>query len=257
MAVTRHTTEPQDSGALQAHRVLVAGAAPDESALVTYHLARAGYRVSTAATGHEVIETACEERPALVVLDTMIAGPSGHEVLAELRQRDQTKDIGVLLLTGREQDADRIRGLTLGADDCLVKPFAAEEMVLHVRAILRRMSAPGTTSARLAAGPVVLDRTAHRVLVDGREVRLTTTEFKLLHALMLREGRVLTRAQLLETVWGAPPDVTTRTVDMHMQRLRHKLGMAGAFIATVRGTGYRFERPTPSHRARSLPRASR
>lgn len=256
MNPTRYNPEQPDHAAVPMHRVLVAGAAPDESALVTYHLARAGYRVSTAATGHEVIETACEERPALIVLDAMIAGPSGHEVLAELRERDQTKDVGVLLLTGREQDADRIRGLTLGADDCLVKPFAAEEMVLHVRAILRRLAAPGTPNARLSAGPIVLDQTAHRVLVDGREVRLTTTEFKLLHALMVREGRVLTRAQLLETVWGAPPDVTTRTVDMHMQRLRHKLGPAGAFIATVRGTGYRFERPAYRPR-RSLPRASR
>jgi two-component system phosphate regulon response regulator PhoB len=178
------------------------------------------------------------------VLNAALRGLSGFEVLVQLRQREETSEVGVLFLTSREQESDRVKSLTLGADDCLARPFADEELVLRVGAILRRLTAPElATGSRLSAGPIVFDRTAHRVLVHGVDVKLTATEFKLLRALMQREGRLLSRAELLQTVWGAPSDVATRTVDMHMQRLRHKLGIAGSCIETVRGAGYRFQGP--------------
>jgi two-component system phosphate regulon response regulator PhoB len=225
-----------------AHRVLIAGSESDQSALVAYHLAKAGLRVITAASGREAIEMGREERPALFVLDATSRGLSAYDVLAELRGSAETKDVGILLLTSRTREADRIKGLALGADDCMARPFAPRELVLRVQAILRRVGGP-TGGGRLSAGPVVLDVAAHRVLVEGAEIKVTATEFDLLRALMEREGRVQTRAQLLETVWGTSANVATRTVDMHMQRVRRKLGGAGSCIETVRGTGYRLVRP--------------
>ena len=229
------------------HRILVADDAPSSSALLAYHLAKAGYGVTTASNGREAIETARKERPELAVLNAVLPDVSGYDVLAELRRREETREIGILLLTARQQKTGPIKGLSMGADDCLALPFAPQELVLRVGAILRRLTAPALTArGRLVVGPVMLDETSHRVQVDGADVALTTTEFKLLRALIERDGRVQTRAQLLETVWRAPPDLHTRTMDMHMQRLRHKLGVAGACIETVRGTGYRFRWPLPT-----------
>jgi two-component system phosphate regulon response regulator PhoB len=226
------------------HRVLVVDDEPDITALVAYHLAKEGYRVSTAATGTEALRAAREERPDLVVLDLMLPGHSGYDVLTELRRRDETRDVGVLLLTARKEEADRIKGLTLGADDYLAKPFSPRELVLRVGAVLRRLAAPPVAAGgRLTAGPLTLDRTAHRVTVEGAEIELTATEFKLLERLIERRDRVQTRTQLLESVWKAQPDIQTRTVDMHVQRLRTKLGAAGAWIETVRAVGYRFRAP--------------
>jgi len=225
---------------------------PDITALVAYHLAKEGYRVTTAANGRDALRAAREERPDLVVLDLMLPGVSGYDVLAELRRREETKELGVILLTARKEEPDRIKGLSLGADDYIPKPFSPQELVLRVGAVLRRLAAPAVAAGRLvAAGPIVLDRSAHRVTVDGTEVDLTATEFKLLGTLIEREGRVQSRAQLLETVWQAQPDIQTRTVDMHVQRLRQKLGKAGDYIETVRGAGYRFRRPEARPRKRS------
>ncbi|HVH84915.1 MAG TPA: winged helix-turn-helix domain-containing protein, partial [Steroidobacteraceae bacterium] len=159
--------------------------------------------------------------------------------------------IGIILLTARKDEPDRIKGLSLGADDYLPKPFSPQELVLRVAAVLRRLAAPAVAAGGLlAAGPIALDKTAHRVTVEGDEVDLTATEFKLLRTLIEREGRVQSRAQLLETVWRAQPDIQTRTVDMHVQRLRQKLGKAGDCVETVRGAGYRFRRPEPRARRR-------
>jgi two-component system phosphate regulon response regulator PhoB len=228
------------------HRILVVDDEPDITGLVAYHLAKAGYRVVTAATGAEALRYVREERPDLVVLDVMLPGLSGFDVLADLRRREATRDIGVVLLTARGHEADRIKGLTLGADDYLPKPFSPAELVLRVGAVLRRLSAPAAAPrGRLIAGPILLDDTAHQVRVDGREIDLTATEFKLLRTLLAREGRVQTRAQLLQVVWQAQPDIQTRTVDMHVQRLRAKLGPGGAWIETVRGVGYRMREPAP------------
>jgi two-component system phosphate regulon response regulator PhoB len=221
-------------------RVLVVDDEPDIVALVAYHLVKAGYRVSTASNGREAVAAAKQERPALIVLDLMLPGISGYEVLEQLRSIEATKDIAVLMLTARREEQDRIQGLSLGADDYLTKPFSPQELVLRVAAILRRMSASvNGASDILAIGPLRIDRAAHRVTVDSREIELTPTEYKLLLTLADRRGRVQARSHLLETVWEAAPDIQTRTVDMHVQRLRAKLGAAGDLIETVRGFGYR------------------
>ncbi len=226
------------------HRILVVDDEPDITALVSYHLAKAGYRVTTASTGPEALKAAEEHAPDLVVLDLMLPNLSGYDVLESLRRRPETRDVGVLVLTARKDEADRIKGLSLGADDYLVKPFSPQELVLRVGAVLRRLGEPAVASGnKLVAGPLAIDRGAHRVTVDGREVELTATEYKLLVTLAERRGRVQSRTQLLETVWDAHPDIQTRTVDMHMQRLRTKLGPAAELLETVRGFGYRF-RPT-------------
>jgi two-component system phosphate regulon response regulator PhoB len=223
------------------HHVLVVDDEPDITALVAYHLAKAGYQVTTAASGSEAVRMAEEQAPDLVVLDLMLPGLSGYEVLEALRRRSPTQDVGVILLTARKEEADRIRGLSLGADDYLAKPFAPQELVLRVGAVLRRLAGPPVASgSKLVAGPLTIDRAAHRVTVSGSEIELTATEYKLLVTLAERRGRVQTRAQLLETVWDAHPDIQTRTVDMHMQRLRAKLGAAADLLETVRGFGYRF-----------------
>ena len=224
------------------HRILVVDDEPDITALVAYHLAKAGFRVSTANTGPDALKAAREERPDIVILDLMLPGVSGYDVLTELRKRDETKDVGVILLTARREEVDRIRGLSLGADDYLTKPFSPPELSLRVRALLRRLGSPPVTGgSTLAAGPIAIDRSAHRATVEGQELNLTATEYKLLLTLVERRGRVQTRPQLLETVWEAQPDIQTRTVDMHVQRLRTKLGDAGKMIETVRGFGYRFK----------------
>ncbi|HET7458034.1 MAG TPA: response regulator transcription factor [Gemmatimonadaceae bacterium] len=231
--------------ATSAERILVVDDEPDIVALVAYHLAKAGYRVSTAANGADALATARQERPALLVLDLMLPGASGFEVLEHLRAAEETRDVAVLMLTARKEEPDRIRGLSLGADDYLTKPFSPQELVLRVGAILRRVASTPSASPSevLQFGPVRVDRAAHRVTVDGAEVDLTPTEYKLLLTLAERRGRVQARAHLLETVWEAAPDIQTRTVDMHVQRLRTKLGPAGDLIETVRGFGYRIRGP--------------
>lgn len=225
---------------LPLQRVLVVDADPASNALVAYHLAGAGYGVTTEADGRRALETARHEGPELIVLDAGLPGPTGFDVLTELRHREETRDIGVLLLTGRRQ-ADLIRGLSLGSDDCLSKPFVAEELLLRVRAILRRLVGPALVPRGvLTAGSITLDEKTHDVIVDGRAVELTATEFRLLSALLKQPGRVQSRPQLLEKVWRSPGGVRTRTMDMHVQRLRRKLGNQGTCIETVRGAGYRL-----------------
>ncbi|MGZ8376031.1 MAG: response regulator [Gemmatirosa sp.] len=232
-------------------RVLVVDDEPDISALVAYHLAKAGYPVATAASGPEAIEAAHAQPTALVVLDLMLPGMSGFDVLEQLRASEATRHVAVLMLTARRDEADRIRGLSLGADDYLTKPFSPQELVLRVGAILRRVQAPRPAEPDgqdvLEVGTIRIDRSAHRVTVEGREVDLTPMEYRLLLLLAERRGRLQDRAQLLQTVWEAAPDVQTRTVDMHVQRLRAKLGSAGELVETVRGFGYRMRAAERSH----------
>ncbi len=222
-------------------RILVVDDEPDIVALVVYHLAKAGFRISTASNGADALRLAQQDRPALIVLDLMLPGMSGLEVLEQLRADESGQDIAVLLLTARRDEPDRIKGLSSGADDYLTKPFSPQELVLRVRNILRRTSqAPSGLPDILRVGSILIDRSAHRVTVDNAELDLTPTEFKLLITLAERRGRVQSRALLLEIVWDAAPDIQTRTVDMHVQRLRTKLGAAGELIETVRGFGYRL-----------------
>ncbi len=230
-------------------RILVVDDERDITALVAYHLARAGYRVATASDGNAALKAAAAEPPDLVVLDLMLPGRSGFEVLAELRRREETREAGVILLTARKEQPDRVKGLEAGADDYLTKPFSPEELVLRVGAVLRRLKAParaGGGSALLKAGAVTIDRAAHAVQVGGAPVELTPLEYRLLVLLAERRGRVQSRAELLEKVWDAQADIQTRTVDMHVQRLRAKLGAAGDLIETVRGFGYRMRAEDPA-----------
>ena len=223
-------------------RVLVVDDEPDIVALVAYHLAKSGYAVSTASNGTDGLALARREKPSLMVLDLMLPGLSGLEVMQKLRSDPDTARIAVLMLTARREESERIEGLTLGADDYLTKPFSPQELVLRVAAILRRVNSSEAPDGDVQEiGPLRIERTAHRVTVDGREVDLTPTEFKLLLLLAERKGRIQPRNMLLEIVWEAAPDIQTRTVDMHVQRLRAKLGPAGDLIETVRGFGYRLQ----------------
>jgi two-component system phosphate regulon response regulator PhoB len=232
-------------------RILVVDDERDITALVAYHLAKAGYRVTTAGSGPAALEAVEREPPDLVVLDLMLPGRSGYDVLEELRRREDTRDVGVILLTARREEADRLRGLATGADDYLTKPFSPEELVLRVGAVLRRMRAPAASGggAVLKVGPIAIDRGAHTVFIGRKPVELTRIEFRLLLVLAERRGRVQSRAQLLESVWEAQADIQTRTVDMHVQRLRAKLGAAGDLIETVRGFGYRLRAAERAERA--------
>jgi len=228
--------QPQATG----ERVLVVDDEPDIVALVAYHLAKAGFRVSTATNGRDALDQAKREIPALVVLDLMLPGLSGFDILEAIRRNDETRAIAVLMLTARRDEPDRIRGLSLGADDYLTKPFSPAELVLRVKAILRRTGAQAQKDDLLEIGEVSINRSAHSVFVAGHAVDLTPTEYKLLILLAERRGRVQARSHLLQSVWDAAPDIQTRTVDMHVQRLRTKLGAAGDLIETVRGFGYRI-----------------
>ena len=227
-------------------RILVVDDEPDIVALVVYHLAKAGFRISTASNGADALRLAQQDRPALIVLDLMLPGMSGLDVLEQLRADESGQDIAVLLLTARRDEPDRIKGLSSGADDYLTKPFSPQELVLRVRNILRRMAQTQSGLPDVVrVGPIHIDRAAHRVTVENAELDLTPTEFKLLMTLAERRGRVQSRALLLEIVWDAAPDIQTRTVDMHVQRLRTKLGAAGELIETVRGFGYRLRAAQP------------
>jgi two-component system phosphate regulon response regulator PhoB len=247
----RSPDRPTDPATLVAmtERILLVDDEPDIVALVAYHLAKTGYKVATAASGAEALELARRERPSLVVLDLMLPDLSGFDVLERLRADEATRRVAVLMLTARGGEPDRIRGLSLGADDYLTKPFSPQELVLRVGAILRRAGTPVAPMAAVPAvaddvltvGPLRIDRAAMTVEVDGASVELTPTEYRLLVTLAERRGRVQARGHLLETVWEAAPDIQTRTVDMHVQRLRTKLGAAGDLIETVRGFGYRLK----------------
>jgi two-component system, OmpR family, phosphate regulon response regulator PhoB len=226
----------------QPARILVVEDESDIAALVSYHLTKEGYRARTAGGGEEAIEAIALEKPDLIILDLMLPGFSGYEVLQEIRRRPEMYDVPVVILTARRDEADRVRGLELGADDYVTKPFSPRELVLRVGAVLRRAQSPAVAGGgrTLKAGGIIVDISAMRVLVHEEEIELTPTEFRLLVALMERRGRVQTRQQLLEVAWDIHARIETRTVDMHVQRLRTKLGSEGELLETVRGFGYRF-----------------
>jgi len=223
-------------------RVLVVEDERDIAALVSYHLTREGYRVRTADNGTEALDVVASDRPDLVLLDLMLPGFSGYDVLAELRRRPELAEVPIIVLTARRDEADRVKGLELGADDYVTKPFSPRELVLRVGAVLRRAQSPAIAGAtRLLRGNgIEVDLNALVVRVKGEHIDLTPTEYRLLVALLERRGRVQSRQQLLELAWDVHARIETRTVDMHVQRLRTKLGQAGDAIETVRGFGYRF-----------------
>lgn len=221
----------------------------DEAALVTllsYNLKADGYAVETVSSGDEAELLLRENPPDLVLLDWMLPGLSGIELCRRLRARAETRTLPVIMLTARGEESERIRGLSTGADDYIVKPFSVPELLARVRALLRRAK-PNRVATVLSAGDITLDRDTRRVFRGGQEIPLGPTEFRLLEYLIERPGRVFTRGQLLDGVWGQDAEIDERTVDVHVGRLRKAMGLAmGANgpdnpIRTVRGAGYSFD----------------
>lgn len=217
----------------------------DEDALATllqYNLEKEGYDVVIASDGEEGMIQVDERQPDLVLLDWMLPKVSGIEVCRRLRGRAETRNLPIIMLTARGEESDRVRGLDTGADDYLTKPFSMVELIARIRAVLRRIR-PGLADDRVGHGDIVIDRVAHRVRRDGKEVHLGPTEFRLLDHFMRHPGRVFSREQLLDAVWGSDVYVEARTVDVHVGRLRKALdiGESANPIRTVRSAGYSLD----------------
>src|SRR3954452_6395887 len=217
----------------------------DEDSLATllqYNLQKEGYDVALAGDGEEGLLLVDERLPDLIVLDWMLPKLSGIEVCRRLRQRNETRNVPIIMLTARGEETDRIRGLDTGADDYVVKPFSMTELAARIRAVLRRLR-PGLAEDRVRRGDIVIDRVAHRVKRGGMEVHLGPTEFRLLDHLMQNPGRVFSREQLLDAVWGSDVYVEARTVDVHVGRLRKALNQDEEIdpIRTVRSAGYSLD----------------
>jgi len=217
----------------------------DEDALATllqYNLEKEGYDVVVAADGEEGLVQIDERQPDLVLLDWMLPKVSGIEVCRRLRGRPETRNLPVIMLTARGEESDRVRGLDTGADDYLTKPFSMTELIARIRAVLRRIR-PGLADDRVGHGDIVIDRVAHRVRRSGKEVHLGPTEFRLLDHFMRHPGRVFSREQLLDAVWGSDVYVEARTVDVHVGRLRKALNVEESAnpIRTVRSAGYSLD----------------
>jgi two-component system, OmpR family, phosphate regulon response regulator PhoB len=223
-------------------KVLIVEDERDLAELLAYNLEKDGYQALVTGTGLEGLETARRELPDLILLDLMLPGMMGTEVCSSLRHSEKTRGIPVLMLTARGDEIDRVVGFEMGADDYIVKPFSMRELMLRIRAILRRSSQePGSSERQVTKGTIVIDCGSHRVTVAGDEIELTSTEYKLLLYLAEHTGRVMQRELLLQDVWGYNFVGDTRTVDTHVTRLRQKLGDAGEMIKTVRGFGYKLE----------------
>lgn len=225
-----------------AARILIVEDEAPLTELLRYNLAAEGYEVETAMRGDEAEIRLKETPPDLVVLDWMLPGMSGIELCRRLRARTETERLPIIMLTARGEESERVRGLATGADDYIVKPFSVRELMLRIQAILRRAKSERPPSdATIEFGCLKIDREAHRVWVEEHEIELTALEFRLLVTLYERKNRVQTRAALLDDVWGIQADITTRTVDTHVKRLREKLEGARDYVETVRGVGYRFK----------------
>jgi two-component system, OmpR family, phosphate regulon response regulator PhoB len=229
-------------------RILVIEDEKDIQDILEYNLRNAGHIVQVASTGREGLRLAKERRPDLVLLDLMLPDIPGTEVCKALKQGASTRAAQVMMLTAKGEEIDRVLGFELGADDYVVKPFSVRELLLRVQAILRRQAPDEAVADVIEFGVLKVERGAHRVWVAGAEIELTALEFRLLVTLHDRKNRVQTREALLGDVWGIHADVTTRTVDSNVKRLREKLGTAGDYIQTVRGVGYRFA-ATPDDQA--------
>ena len=220
--------------------ILVIEDEPDLAELVRFHLSQAGFAVEVAHSGRAGLDAIRRARPALVLLDLMLPDLSGTDVCREVRADAKLRDLPILMLTARADEVDRVVGFEIGADDYVTKPFSPRELVLRVKAILRRAEDEGQPAAVLRRGTLQVDAERHRCSVVGAPVDLTAKEFRLLEVLMSRPGHVMTRQRLLDDVWGSDITVTERTIDTHLKRLREKLGAAGELIETVRGVGYRL-----------------
>ena len=221
-------------------RILVIEDEKDIRDVLEYNLQQAGHKVQLAATGRDGLRLAREFNPTLVILDLMLPDIPGTEVCKTLKHDAATRSAQVMMLTAKGEEIDRVIGFELGADDYVVKPFSVRELLLRIQAIQRRGAPDSSSAANIAFGALKVDRGAHRAWVNDAQIELTALEFKLLVTLHDRKNRVQTREALLSDVWGLRPDITTRTVDTHVKRLREKLGLEGDYIQTVRGVGYRF-----------------
>jgi two-component system, OmpR family, phosphate regulon response regulator PhoB len=222
-------------------RILIVEDEKDIVQVLEFALRQAGFETVSARDGGEAFARIREKAPDAVILDLMLPDISGTEICRQLKGSARTATVPVIMLTARSEEVDRVVGFELGADDYITKPFSVREMVLRVRAILRRGA--GEAPPREQVGPIRLDAEAHRVFIDDQEVALTALEFRLLETFMARVGRVQTREQLLRDVWQMTGELQTRTVDTHVKRLREKLGSGRDLIETVRGLGYRMSDP--------------
>ncbi|HEX7086727.1 MAG TPA: response regulator transcription factor [Vicinamibacterales bacterium] len=219
--------------------VLVVEDDPDIAALLRLHLSRAGFEIAMLDAGDAVVQAVRDRQPALVLLDLMLPGLDGFEVCRALRADPRTAGVPIIMLTARAEESDRVMGLELGADDYVTKPFSPKEVVARVRALLRRTQRKASPPV-LCYGPLVVDVERHRVELDGREVRLTAKEFLLLRYLLEHPGRVLSRDLLLSDVWGYTYTGGTRTVDVHVRRLREKLPLLEDALVTIKQFGYKL-----------------
>jgi two-component system, OmpR family, phosphate regulon response regulator PhoB len=218
----------------------------DQEALVTmlrYNLENSGFRVNSAGDGEEALVAAAEEVPDLILLDWMLPLMSGIEVCRQLRSKAETRNVPIIMLTARGEESDKLRGLDSGSDDYITKPFSPAELIARINAVLRR-SKPELSSELLTFEDLAMDLAAHRVRRNGMDIHLGPTEFRLLRHLMQHPGRVFTREQLLDSVWGRDVYVEPRTVDVHIRRLRKALNHGGDedLIRTVRSAGYSLDR---------------
>jgi two-component system phosphate regulon response regulator PhoB len=221
-------------------KILVVDDESDVLEIVEFNLKSAGFDVVTAEDGEEALKKARTSNPSLIILDLMLPKVDGLEVCKLLRRETVTAGVPIIMLTAKAMEIDRVLGLEIGADDYVTKPFSPRELVLRVKKLLKRQQEEAKPSEHYRIGTLVLDIPRHAVTVQGRPVELTATEFKLLTTLVQRQGRVQSRDQLLQDVWGYERVVDTRTVDTHMRRLREKLGPAAKHLDTVRNVGYRF-----------------
>ncbi len=227
--------------AMTKESVLIVEDDEDILQLLEYNFQNAGFDVSVARDGLDALNKIRRQRPDLVLLDIMLPGADGFEVCKSIKRDPKTVQLPVIMLTARGEEVDRIVGLELGADDYVVKPFSPRELILRARAVLKRLSSEISPKQVLRKDGLNVDLDAHRAEAQGEEILLTATEFKLLAELFKSQGRVQTRDQLLNTVWGYEFEGYARTVDTHVRRLRQKLGPHAALIETVRGVGYRFK----------------
>ena len=225
-------------------RVLIIEDEPDIRKTIDYNLSKESFQVVQAGSIAEGEKSISDNSPDVIILDLMLPDGSGLTLCRDIKSDDKTKHIPIILLTAKADEVDRVIGFELGADDYVTKPFSVRELILRVKAILKR----GTSESKkddadeFIFGELKLNLDAHQVFIQDNEIAFTALEFRLLKHLIDRRGRVQTRDQLLEEVWGYSAEVTTRTVDTHIKRLREKLGLTGEYIQTIRGVGYRFSK---------------
>jgi DNA-binding response OmpR family regulator len=242
LLLNTNTRKDQPDRLMQGKKILIVEDDKHISKLVKYNLEKTGLECSVVVTGEDALNALDSQAVDLIVLDVMLPKMDGFEVCKRIRQNSQWSSIPIIMLTARGEEVDRIVGLELGADDYIVKPFSPRELMLRIKAILRRKQTSPSESPKdiLEIGILRIDVPRHKVTVNDKEISLTAMEFKLLMTLASRQGRVQSRDRLLTDVWEMNTEVTTRTIDTHVKRLRQKLGKVGRYIETIRGHGYRF-----------------